>query len=319
MMTYCKLPHLALMAALCVPVANGQSRNKPPETVNFKPHSGTIIWELDIINGYPFVRSQIGTSKGVLMIDNGTASHFLLNSKRVEANVKQFGTVTVSGYKSMAFLAERIPEVKIAGQTWKDIRNVLFGDLFFFEEIVGSPPLLGFLGYGFFKDCEIDLDYDRHLLILRKLDREGQPIDRLPDEFSRGKQIASLSFATTEDRPQHPVLDAFVGDIPVKLEIDTGSRAVKVPRRLVDYFLDQKWATKFRYFLYDKSWAYRLSGVKVGGRKLSLDAVLGMPLRDDEKRFDINEPHVLLAGCPFLKQFRTVWNFKTKEFVLYTP
>lgn len=177
---------LGAALALATASASAQTKNSLTFETGFAPAQDLTVWPLDISQGYPLVRGQVGSVKGVFMLDTGTPWGLLLNRARVDLPDTRFvlNAKTGSGQTFEVVRATAMPPVVLHGQAWTQVASVHAADLSFLEQGTGIGPFLGFIGANFFADTVLTLDYARRVAVIRRVQADtGAPLAALPPEL----------------------------------------------------------------------------------------------------------------------------------------
>jgi Aspartyl protease len=165
-----------LLALLEPPETTSPETDDVEEEVWVQPNLIRIPFRL--VGGLIVVRGQADTLQGNFIFDTG-ASELLLNQRlfssggattAVSAGVT--GSVTVKGQK-------RLDSLIVDNLEGRNIRADLI-DLGHIER-VKNMPIVGILGYKVFKDFEVLFDYKSRLILLVRLNKEGQPFQKIPE------------------------------------------------------------------------------------------------------------------------------------------
>ena len=302
-----------LLSAL---TANAQTKAGLSLETGFVPAHNLTVWPLDISQGYPLVRGQVGNVKGVFMLDTGTPWGLLLNRARVPLSDARYllSGSTASGEKLEVFRAGRMPVLRLHGQAWRQVHGVQAADLAFFEQGTGIGPFLGFIGANFFADTALTLDYARRVAVIRKVQvQTGVPLLELPSEFAGDTVIASVQYRG--DNPAFPVFDALLGTTPVRVMLDSGNPGVT---------LDADWLTELRA----AGTALPFSPVKAATtyRAMPLNiAALVVPTLgisasiEPIKVAGQPDPRLIKIGFPLLSHVGVTWNYRLQTMSFFTP
>ena len=216
---------LGAALALVSAAATAQSKGGLSFETGFAPAQDLTVWPLDISQGYPLVRGQVGDVKGVFLLDTGTPWGLLLNRARVDLPESTF-VLTARADSGQTFdvvRAPRMPPLVLHDQTWSQVQGVHAGDLSFLEKGTGIGPVLGFIGANFFSGTALTLDYARRVAVIRRVQADtGVPLAALPSEMSGGTLVAWVRYRG--DSPALPLFDAMLGPTPVRVMLDSGNR-----------------------------------------------------------------------------------------------
>ena len=304
---------------LCIITPNIAEANKvplPPTVQGFQPLTDITIWPIEIVQGHPYIRGSIGNISGVFLVDTGTPWGILVNTARIKlANLQpSIEGFAGSGQKLKFFISEdRLAPVKIYDQTWHEVRSLTASDFGFIEEAGEVSSLLGLIGADFFKNTQIDFDYNRRVMIIRRLNQaNNQPIAPLPEWYAVGKTIATLPYTGT---PSFPLIDLNIADIPIKLMLDSGNGGASASSLLINQLLENGSASLFSQ-LQGKS-QYLFSSLKIGDRPVFIEDVTPNPeLPATGKQED---PYVVKVGFSLFKQFPIAWNYGNQTITFFAP
>lgn len=309
-----KLKRVAILGLTLASMGHGFQA--PAPKIGFAPKGDVTVWPLQIINCYPFVRGTVGNTAGVFMLDTGWGDSLGLNRERVElTETKAAGEMVAgSGQRMANVVADRIDPLRIGEETWEGLHSVQGSALGFVEKGIGTPPFLGFIGMGFFENCEMALDYDRQVAVFRKLGTKS-PANPSPEGQPWGKPLATLRYTTRPGLDNVPLFGAKLGGRPVRLTIDTGTNVAILPEALFREFEAEKRTSEFRNVGGQRT--FQVNELEVGGLSFPLQWAIG--------RANVSSAPVgpgaplVLVGYPLFQQFRTVWNFRDKTVALYPP
>lgn len=301
---------LLLIWGLVSPV---QAKEGPGLESGFAPKQDLTVWPLDISQGYPFVRGQVGSVKGVFMLDTGTPWGLLLNRKRVELPNTTF-VLTAKAGSGQTFdvvRAKGMPPVVLNGQSWHQVQGVHAGDLDFFEKGTGIGPFLGFIGANFFADTVLTLDYARCVAVIRRVHTEtGSPLIELPQAMSGDTVMATIQYRG--DSPAFPLFDALVGTTPVRVMLDSGNPSATVDAHWLEALRGTGAAKPF-----SRMDALRTSPIQIGALEVPMLDVMA----SDEplKVAGQPDPQLVKIGFTLLNRFGVTWNYRlrTMSFFLH--
>ncbi len=307
---------LGTWLALSAAPALAQTKTGLSFESGFAPAQDLTVWPLDISQGYPLVRGQVGDVKGVFMLDTGTPWGLLLNRARVplpDAHYELSGSAG-SGEKLQVFKSARMPTVVVQGNAWRNVHDVHAADLAFFEKGTGIGPFLGFIGANFFADTALTLDYARRVAVIRKVQpQSGTPLAPLPPEFASDTQVATVQYRG--DNPAFPVLDAMLGSTPVRVMLDSGNQGVTFDAAWLAQLRSSGAAQPFRQV--DAATTYRAMPLTIAGMTVPMvDIVASVePLKVAGQA----DPQLVKVGFGLLRQFGVTWNYRLQTMSFYTP
>jgi len=281
----------------------------------FAPAQDVTVWPLEISQGYPMVRGQVGDIKGVFLLDTGTPWGLLLNRARVplaDAHYELSGSAG-SGQKLQVFKSARMPTLTVHGQAWRQVTGVHAADLAFFEQGTGIGPFLGFIGANFFANTALTLDYGRRVAVIRKVRQQsGEPLASLPPEFASDTQVATVDYRG--DTPSFPVFDALLGTTPVRVMLDSGNQVVTIDAAWLAQLRASGAARPFRQV--DAATTYRAMPLTIAGMTVPMvDIVASVePL----KVAGPPDPQLVKIGFPLLNIFGVTWNYRLRTMSFFT-
>ena len=307
---------VALALAFASVAAFGQRPGGLPLETGFAPTQDLTVWPLQISQGYPMVRGQVGDVAGYFMLDTGTPWGLLLNRGRVTLPDTRFVLTATSG-SGQSFevvQAAQMPPVVLHGQTWAQVRSVQAADLGFFERGTGIGPFLGFIGANFLADTVLPLDYARRVAVIRRVRPDtGAPLAELPPGMSGGPVLATVAYRG--DAPSFPVFDALVGATPVRVMLDSGNPGAT---------FDAGWLAELRsagaaqaFSQIDAETTYRTVPLQIGALTVPMqDAVASdEPLKVAGQA----EPRLVKLGYTLLNRYGVTWNYRLQTMSFFAP
>ncbi len=301
---------LGAALALTTASASAQAKNGLSFETGFAPAQDLTVWPLDISQGYPLVRGQVGSVKGVFMLDTGTPWGLLLNRARVDLPDTRFAlnAKTGSGQTFEVVRATAMPPVVLHGQAWTQVASVHAADLSFLEQGAGIGPFLGFIGANFFADTVLTLDYARRVQA-----DTGAPLAALPPELSGGTVLAQVRYRS--DSPAFPVFDALLGATPVRVMLDTGNRGATVDAGRLSDLRNAGAAQAFGRL--DAATTYRTMPLQIGMLVLPM---LDLVASDEPLKLDGQpDPGLLKVGYTLPKRFGVTWNYRLQTLSFFEP
>ncbi len=307
---------LSIVLALAAPAAFAQAKPGLSLETGFAPAQDLTVWPLDISQGYPFVRGQVGGVTGVFLLDTGTPWGLLLNRARVDLPDTTFvlKATAGSGQSFDVVRASRMLPLVLHGQTWTEVQGVHAGDLGFVERGTGIGPLLGFIGANFFSNTALTLDYARRVAVIRRVQPEtGAPLAALPAELAGGTVVASVRYRG--DSASFPLFDALLGVTPVRVMLDSGNQAAT---------LDAGWLADMHragaahpFSRIGNETTYRTLPLQIGGMRVPLNEVVASD--QPTKVAGEPDPHLLRVGFALLNRFGVTWNYRLQTLSFFTP
>lgn len=299
---------MAFLAALILPVSVTPGRTAPTATVSGSEArlTGTAVTlPIVMVREFPFVEGEIAGIRGKFMLDTGMQHALVINDHRVPlTGGARIGTGFFgSGQTFDIRLHAAVETIRIGDIRLPRVTNVQSQDARMLEKI--TPDFLGWIGYDFFKDYALKMDYRRSRATFYK---EGSR------RYLAGeKVIAALPFETRK-LPNHPLLPVRIGGMDAIASLDTGMNGAlmisnaKKARLLADGHLRP--ATEPD--------TYDLTGVRIADRiDVDLRAVeVEEGPSPAAKPIGITEDTELELGYAFLRQYKTVWDFREKRLYL---
>jgi len=306
---------LGAWLALGTATALAQTKTGPSLESGFAPGQDVTVWPLDISQGYPLVRGQVGDVKGVFMLDTGTPWGLLLNRARVQlpdANFVLSGN-TGSGEKLDVFKSARMPVLQLHGHAWRQVHDVHAADLAFFEQGTGIGPFLGFIGANFFANTALTLDYARRVAVIRKVQaKSGAPLVSLPPEFASDRQVASVHYRG--DNPAFPVFDALFGVTPVRVMLDSGNQGISLNVAWLSELRTAGAAQPFSHV--EAVTTYRAMPLHIAALTVpTVDIVASV---EPSKVAGKPDPQLVRIGFPLLNRFGVTWNYQLQTLSFFT-
>ena len=178
------------------------------------------------------VDAIVDGQKGCFIIDTG-APDLILNGAYFEGYsvILEPGQVRdINGDVGPARYLD-VKEFQISSKTFKRqlARVIDLGHL----EAIRDTPLLGVIGYRFFKNVELVMDFSKNQLCMIELDRKG---NRLGDNY----HTSPTDSVRLKMKSHFPYVSAFINGRKVRLGVDTGSEVnvlgKHVTHRLRDFY-----------------------------------------------------------------------------------
>ena len=260
-----------------------------------------------LIDGYILIDGEINDRKGKFMFDTGNPQGLLLNNNFLDLKKNsKVGNGRVGSGQQLIIYQSDIAKVRIINEVnWDNLNNVMHADFGFIEEGI-TKDFLGFLGYEFIENFEFIIDYDAQVINLYKLDETGHSSQNI---YNKEDVIESLKF-TTPSGKQIPVLEFSLANEKIVSFFDTGTQgSIKLLPSFKDKLLHIKYLKLFNNGWYGQPDlpTVVLDGLIYNGNKL--EKIRNLSISDSDK----NEIEI---GYQFLKNYKTVWNYKTKSILL---
>lgn len=267
----------------------------------------SISLPFHLIDGFILIDGEVNGKKGKFLFDTGNPEGLLLNNNFLDLKKENhLGNGETGSGQQLIIYQSDISKVEIINQiTWNNLNNVKHADFGFIEEHM-TKDFIGFLGYEFIKNFEFVIDYDAQVIDLYQLDDIGNPSQ---ETYYKEDVIQLLKFRTLSEK-QIPVLEFNLADEKITAFFDTGSQG---GIHLVSEFKD-KLLQNNNLKLFNNSWygqqdtsTYVLDGLTYNDNKLEKTRNLSI------SNSDKNE---IEMGYQFLKNYKTVWNYKTNTIIL---
>ena len=299
-----------IVAALSFPVSAAPSQSAPPvseRAPEARLSAKTITLPVVMVREFPFVEGEVAGIKGKFLLDTGMQDSMVLNDHRVplKGGTKIGTGFFGSGQTFDVRLNAIVNDVRVANIRLARVSSIRSQDARQLEGI--TPDFLGWVGYGFFGAHALKVDYRRSQVTFYT---EG------PEEYLRDEKIvAELPFETRK-LPNHPLLAARIGDVDAIISLDTGQEghltipANKKQRLLAEGMLRP---TKDQ----DK---YDVIKVRIADRvDVNISAVeVAKGPSPAAKPIGITEDTQLSLGYALLRQYKTVWDYRSKRIYLLT-
>ena len=170
-----------------------------------------------VVDQKPLLAARVGDTLGRMMFDTGTPDAIILNRDAVPLPEGRFLAIgsAASGQAVEARLHDA-PAVQIGGLPLATAPVLISGN-FEFVEVMFGADYLGFVGTPTVAGGAFSLDYGRQVLTVLRSDATGKLAVPPP---APADVLAQLTFALLPD--EMPTAGAFIGDLPVVLDFDTG-------------------------------------------------------------------------------------------------
>lgn len=299
---------LSLMAALATPqpaIAGPAVTLASERAPEIRLAGKTITLPLVMVREFPFIEGEIAGIKGKFMLDTGMQDALVINDHRVPiAGGTKIGTGHFgSGQTYEVRLHSVVQNVRIGDIDYPSVTSVRSQDARMLEMI--TPDFLGWIGHGFFSSYAIKIDYQRRQVTFYE---EG------PDRYLEGETlVAALPFETRK-LPNVPLLKARIGDVDAIVSLDTGmygslNITEEKRRRLVD---------GGRLTPTEDPDKFDLSGVWIADKiDVSVPRIeVEVGPSASAAAVGITEDTELELGFAFLRNFKTVWDYRRKQLYL---
>lgn len=308
---------IILAILLCIMQLNVLGQKPTEQIYEHIPvlHGDSIVFPITMINAYPFISVEINGVKGKLMFDNGTEAALNLNDNLINLKAKKkagkgnFG----SGQSFTENITDTVAEVKFTnGLTYRNLLNIKSANVDFLQRNI-TPDIVGFMGYNFFKEYILKLDYLRRKITLYK-NTEQRSISK---DFLNGEKVLAVINFELRSRPNIPLVAVKIGSIDVLGAFDTGQYGLAQ--------LDEKSETELKAKGFVVSGGFDAYGEELltlhdviidGTFKANISGTPPVSLKQAElfkKPLQIDEPNFICFGYRFLDQYTTVWDYQEKK------
>ncbi len=267
-----------------------------------------------LIDGFILIDTEINGKKGKLMFDTGNPNKLLLNNNYLELNKKEkVGSGQVGSGQNIEIYTDEVKRVSFGLNFSMGPQTIQHAD-FGFTQIGITPDMMGFLGYEFMQDYEFMIDYDDQIIEMYLIsDNDKNKI------YKEDEVVVELDFSTPF-MPNIPYVDFESKGQKIKANFDTGNQghldldASKTKTLIQAGIINEvqsngiygQPAITTKYSIDD----LRYKDIKLKKIKSMMNHVAsGMPVTK-ESEYDFG------VGYQFLKNYRSVWNFKTKKIIL---
>ena len=253
-----------------------------------------------LVDGFIMLEGVVNGESGFYMLDTGSPFALFLNNHLLTLGPsRQIASGSAgSGQRVVVLAHENVDSLTLWGDVrFRDVGWAQSADFGFIEQGI-VPQYLGFIGHGILKNFEFTIDYDRSTLFLSRLDPDGNAlVSRVPPEDVH----ATLTFACRDCDRQYDQIPFRFGDIPLTLGIDTGNSGgqLTLTARTKEALEDSGHLTA-------QGDSYILEGLEYAEVSFSVDGL----------RVMVGETDGGTLGYSFLRQFKTVWNYKLGTLVL---
>ncbi|WP_316848897.1 pepsin/retropepsin-like aspartic protease family protein [Pedobacter agri] len=277
----------------------------------------TVSVPIQLVNGLIYVQARLNGQKGYFLFDSGCPV-ILLNRRFTEkaSIVKDidFDFLGMGG-KMDALVWSKANSFSWANTDLEEL-DAPAKD-FDQEHSVAGSEFLGMIGYGFFKDYQLSIDYQSQLLLLEKVENSGKLVAA---PIYKGKLITSSRFVM---KRHLPVVQINVLGRLFPMGIDCGANA---------NVLQENSISELGKAFDPESQQVSINGVGTGNELSSTGYVIGAKIGklNLQDMFTVltrqpigagNEKNGLgivgLLGTPFLNQYTTTLNFKSGTIMFY--
>jgi hypothetical protein len=294
-----------LLATSCGVSGQAPVVPKPDRAPEFRLSGDRVVLPIVMVRDYPFVEGQVEGVKGKLMLDTGLDQALSLNDHRISLpGGKTIGTGQFGSGQTFAIrLNAAVENVQTGSLHFARVTHVQSQDATQLEHI--TPDFIGWIGYYFWQGYALKLDYKRSQTSFYR----GSPKAYLAGE----KVLAIIPFEVGK-LPNHPLVHIRIGGIDATAAFDTGQYGA--------IFTDE--ASKARLLTTGvlkagrDDGSYDLDSIDLGDHHLP--GVKGVEVSTDPfppaSAIGTTTRTVVTIGYGFLRQYKTVWDYREKRIYL---
>lgn len=281
---------------------------KSAQAPEFRLQDERVTLPFVMVREYPFVEGSVEGVRGKWMLDTGLELALAINDHRVPLDSAvtgdgQFG----SGEKFAVRRAPVVREVHVAGLAFPQVTTVQTQDATQLERI--TPDFLGWIGFNLWNSYALKMDYRQQTATFY---RGPAAAAALAGE----ELVAALPFGLRK-LPHIPVMAASVGDLRVAAAFDTGAYGMLC----IDQQGMQRLLASGVLKPSGQDGRYDLSGLAIGATALpDLKDIYvltsGFPAAGPT---GLDDPAVLVLGYAFLRNYKTVWDYREQKLYLLRP
>ncbi|MGB9989357.1 hypothetical protein [Pseudoduganella rhizocola] len=288
-------------------IASTEGLAKSEQAPEFRLRAEIVTLPFVMVREYPFVEGSVEGVRGKWMLDTGLEIALAINDHRVPLDTTstgdgQFG----SGQKFAIRRAPVVRQVHVGGLDFPQVTTVQTQDATQLERI--TPDFLGWIGFNLWNPSTLKMDYRQQKATFYR----SASADALAGE----ELVAALPFGLRK-LPHIPVMAGRVGDLPVAAAFDTGAYGMLcIDQQSMDRLLASGVLKPS-----GKDGRYDLSGLRIGATAMpDLKEIFvltsGFPAAVPT---GLTDPAVLVLGYAFLRQFKTVWDYREQKLYLLRP
>jgi len=288
-----------------VPQSNSSTDKKLLERISLPFH---------LVDGFILIDAEINGKRGKLMFDTGNSNNLLLNNNYLELSKEsKIGEGTVGSGQQIEIFTDVVSSVSMGLDLNMGPQNVEHAN-FDFTQIGITSDMMGFLGYDFIKDYEFIIDYDDQVIEMYLISENKNNKFYNEDDI-----VVELDFSTPF-MPNIPYVNFDYKGQKIIANFDTGNQgSLNLNESETEAFVASGVINKIEsnghYGQPMKIAKYTIDNLTYNG--VQLDKIKniinhensGMPITK-ENEFDLG------IGYQFLKNYKSIWNFKTKKIIL---
>jgi hypothetical protein len=266
-----------------------------------------------LIKGYAFVEAEVNGVAGKLMLDTGhsDANGLVLNDHRIPF---KDGTVVGSGFfgsgqRFTVWTRPVVDKVTLANRlTYAGLTNIRSQNASMLEAI--TPDFLGWVGYAFWSNYALKLDYKNSIATFYRNDMDGGP----ERAFVKAERVISVLPYENRKLAGHPVMAVTLGSLSFTAAWDNGQYGgLWISREIQDQMIKER-----TLGLESDGQSYSLSNIRVGG--VLVKSIPHVEIHHEPfaaaKVIGITEQNVMTFGFGLLNQYTTVWDYQAKKIYL---
>lgn len=277
----------------------------------------TVQIPFQMMNGLIYVPAKLNNQQGYFMFDSGAPVLILRKKYISEAHISKDVSVDFTGMGGM------MQDVKWATGNTLDWGGIQLNDLdapvasMDDMELENGVPIFGLMGYGILKGYQLTFDYGKQLLLLEKVDEQG---NLTGTQFAKGEILSSSAMRM---KRHIPIVDVLVDGAVYPMGIDCGANANVIKVAAAEVLAE--------HMDYDEE---QVSINGVGGS--AQNNKVGFLMHSSVGDVDLEDmytavtdqmigggtgdqalPIVGLLGTPFLIQYKMTLNFNKGEISFY--
>jgi hypothetical protein len=300
-----KILNLNQGTSTAAPVKTQSVLKNKPERISLPFH---------LIDGFILLDAEIEGKRGKLMFDTGNPNSFLLNNNFLELNKdKKIGSGSVGSGQRLEVYQDEVNNIRLGLDFQIDFQTVKHANLGFTQLGITSD-LMGFVGYEFMKDYEFVIDYDNQIIEMYLiLDNKENQL------YSEDEVVVELDFSTPF-LSNIPYVDFDCNGQRITASFDTGNQGnlhlnESKTKEFVKSGVINEGKSNGIYGQSAKVTIYTMDNLSYNGVKLDkiknmmISENSGIPITETNQ-FDLG------IGYQFLKNYRSIWNFRTKKIIL---